>query len=128
MLPFHSSYTTTVTEGDRMILHCQAAGIPRPVVYWSRTGGSSSLIRNYGISKPVSNGLLMPIANAFCQVSILFFRDREKQLTSHLFCRRTQESTCVLLKIGWASTTGQLGSRFDVSVWVDQVILALRQA
>ncbi|VDM19045.1 unnamed protein product [Hydatigera taeniaeformis] len=52
VLPFHSSYTTTVTEGDRMTLRCQAAGIPQPVVYWSRTGGSSSLIRNYGISKP----------------------------------------------------------------------------
>ncbi|KAL5105663.1 Dipeptidyl peptidase 8 [Taenia crassiceps] len=52
VLPFHSSYTTTVTEGDRMILRCQAAGIPQPIVYWSRTGGSSSLIRNYGISKP----------------------------------------------------------------------------
>ncbi|KAL5964644.1 Dipeptidyl peptidase 8 [Taenia solium] len=35
-----------------MTLRCQAAGIPQPVVYWRRTGGSSSLIRNYGISKP----------------------------------------------------------------------------
>nr|CDS26341.1 Dipeptidyl peptidase 9 [Hymenolepis microstoma] len=52
VLPFHSSYTTTVTEGDRMILRCQAAGIPTPVTYWTRTGGSSSIIRNYGISKP----------------------------------------------------------------------------
>ncbi|KAM7533898.1 hypothetical protein Aperf_G00000107956 [Anoplocephala perfoliata] len=52
VLPFQSSYTTTVTEGDRMVLSCQAAGIPQPVIYWTRTGGSSSLIRNYGISKP----------------------------------------------------------------------------
>lgn len=53
VLPFHSSYTTTVTEGDRMVLRCQAAGIPTPVTYWTRTGGSSSIIRNYGISKTV---------------------------------------------------------------------------
>uniref|UniRef100_A0A5K3FI43 Ig-like domain-containing protein n=1 Tax=Mesocestoides corti TaxID=53468 RepID=A0A5K3FI43_MESCO len=52
VLPFKSSYTTTVTEGDRMTLYCEAFGIPQPVVYWSRTGGSSSLIRDYGISKP----------------------------------------------------------------------------
>ncbi|VDN96647.1 unnamed protein product [Rodentolepis nana] len=52
VLPFQSSYTTTVTEGDRMVLRCQAAGIPTPVTYWTRTGGSSSIIRNYGISKP----------------------------------------------------------------------------
>ena len=36
-----------------MTLYCQATGIPQPVVYWFRTGGSSTLIRNYGISKPV---------------------------------------------------------------------------
>ncbi|KAM3176923.1 hypothetical protein ACTXT7_005507 [Hymenolepis weldensis] len=52
VLPFQSSYTTTLTEGDRMVLRCQAAGIPKPVTYWTRTGGSSSIIRNYGISKP----------------------------------------------------------------------------
>lgn len=60
VLPFQSSYTTTLTEGDRMVLRCQATGIPKPVTYWTRTGGSSSIIRNYGISKPVISEYLNP--------------------------------------------------------------------
>ncbi|VDN09774.1 unnamed protein product [Dibothriocephalus latus] len=49
---FQSSYDTTVNEGDRVTLRCEAHGIPPPVITWRRTGGSSSLIRNYGNMKP----------------------------------------------------------------------------
>ncbi|KAL7055186.1 hypothetical protein AAHC03_024434 [Spirometra sp. Aus1] len=49
---FQSSYDTTVNEGDRVTLRCEAHGIPPPVISWRRTGGSSSLIRNYGNMKP----------------------------------------------------------------------------
>uniref|UniRef100_A0A183TFP7 Ig-like domain-containing protein n=1 Tax=Schistocephalus solidus TaxID=70667 RepID=A0A183TFP7_SCHSO len=50
---FQSSYDTTVNEGDRVTLRCEAHGIPPPVITWRRTGGSSSLIRNYGNMKPM---------------------------------------------------------------------------
>ncbi|KAL3315543.1 Hemicentin-1 [Cichlidogyrus casuarinus] len=46
-----SSYAKDVTEGDRVALDCNATGIPTPRIYWQRTGGSSSIIRGYGIQK-----------------------------------------------------------------------------
>ncbi len=62
-----------VTEGDRTTLQCQAFGIPKPVVYWTRTGGTSSLIRNYGNTKPVSLHVQDLITtNVFPPVSKIF--------------------------------------------------------
>ncbi|CAH8652389.1 unnamed protein product [Dicrocoelium dendriticum] len=46
-----SSYNTDSDVGDRVVLECAADGIPTPVIYWQRTGGPSSIIRNYGLTK-----------------------------------------------------------------------------
>lgn len=46
-----SSYNTDADAGDRVVLECAAEGIPTPVIYWQRTGGQSSIIRNFGLTK-----------------------------------------------------------------------------
>ncbi|CAL8068405.1 unnamed protein product [Calicophoron daubneyi] len=46
-----SSYNTDAEAGDPVTLRCAADGIPTPLIYWQRTGGASSIIRNYGATK-----------------------------------------------------------------------------
>ncbi|KAA0196299.1 hypothetical protein FBUS_09161 [Fasciolopsis buskii] len=49
-----SSYNTDADVGDPVALQCAAEGIPTPFIFWQRTGGPSSIIRNYGLTKNVS--------------------------------------------------------------------------
>ncbi|CAH8614673.1 unnamed protein product [Schistosoma guineensis] len=46
-----SSYDTDADSGDPVSLHCNADGIPPPFIYWRRTAGASSIIRNFGTVK-----------------------------------------------------------------------------
>ncbi|VDQ09991.1 unnamed protein product [Trichobilharzia regenti] len=49
-----SSYDTDADAGDSVELQCNADGIPPPFIYWRRTAGASSIIRNFGSVKSVS--------------------------------------------------------------------------
>nr|CAH8867034.1 unnamed protein product [Trichobilharzia regenti] len=46
-----SSYDTDADAGDSVELQCNADGIPPPFIYWRRTAGASSIIRNFGSVK-----------------------------------------------------------------------------
>ncbi|KAF7262138.1 hypothetical protein EG68_00607 [Paragonimus skrjabini miyazakii] len=46
-----SSYNTEADVNNPVVLDCAAEGIPTPFIYWQRTGGPSSIIRNYGTTK-----------------------------------------------------------------------------
>ncbi|KAA3670800.1 uncharacterized protein DEA37_0012017, partial [Paragonimus westermani] len=46
-----SSYNTEADVNNPVVLECAADGIPTPFIYWQRTGGPSSIIRNYGTTK-----------------------------------------------------------------------------
>ncbi|RTG80384.1 uncharacterized protein DC041_0007036 [Schistosoma bovis] len=50
-----SSYDTDADSGDPVSLHCNADGIPPPFIYWRRTAGASSIIRNFGTVKSFSS-------------------------------------------------------------------------
>lgn len=54
IIPHLSSYNMDAEVGDPVVLSCASSSIPTPVIYWKRTGGASSTIRNYGLIKNVS--------------------------------------------------------------------------